>query len=217
MKGKAKNAEEKNTKEQIMDAAIDLFSQKGYDAVSMRDIARAVSIRESSIYNHFKGKDDIMDTITGFFIAELSKFDPSEVPMEAMLEKFGPEGYMDAAGRAYMQYIRGPRMEKIWRLISIELYRNKRVRDFFKTTMIGVPLRSWEETFQKMIDLGYIREYDVQQLAREFFYYCLYLYFEYFFLNYEESGYEAFVDSVMDNLSAHIKFMFEKIKVPEAA
>ncbi len=83
----ARFAGEKGTKEQILDAAIDLFSQKGYDAVSIRDIARAVGIRESSIYNHYKGKEDILDTIMNFFMIELSKPDPDEVPMEVMLRE----------------------------------------------------------------------------------------------------------------------------------
>ena len=208
---------EKGTKEQIMDAAIDLFSQKGYDAVSIRDIARAVGIRESSIYNHFKGKEDIMDSIMDFFIAELSKYDPADVPMEPALAKYGPEGFMDMAGRAYMERLKNPRMEKIWRLIAIELYRNRKIRDFFKTTMIEVPLQAWEQTFRQMMDLGYIREYDTRLLAKEFFNYCLYIFFDYFFLRYEDATYESFVDGIMDNLSGHIRFMFEKVKIEGVA
>lgn len=48
--------EEKNTRELIMQEALDLFAAKGYAAVSMRDIAAAVGIRASSIYHHFSGK-----------------------------------------------------------------------------------------------------------------------------------------------------------------
>ena len=217
MKNKEQNAGEKGTRGQIMDAAIDLFSQRGYEAVSIRDIARAVGIRESSIYNHYKGKEDIMDSITSYFIAELSKFSLDETSMGALLEKYGPEGFMDMAGRAYMEYIKGPRMEKIWRLIAIELYRNEKVRDFFRTTILAAPLQAWEQMFRRMMDLGYIREYDARLLAREFFYYCMYLYFEYFFLDYDKLGYETFVDSIMDSLSDHIRFMFEKVKVEEVA
>jgi AcrR family transcriptional regulator len=207
---------EKGTKEQILDAAIDLFSQKGYDAVSIRDIARAVGIRESSIYNHYKGKEAIMDSIFEYFIAELSKPDPDDVPMEVMLEKYGPEGFMNVGGRAFMERINDPRIDKIWRLMSIELYRNTKVRDFFKTTMVGFTLQAWEQTFRKMMDLGYIRECDARLLAKEFTYYVLYLYFEHFFLNYEVSESISFVDGIMDNLSGHIKFMFDAIKVKEA-
>ncbi len=176
-----------------------------------------MGIRESSIYNHYKGKEDLMDSITGFFIAELSKYNPEDVPMEPILKQYGPEGFMDIAGRTYLERLKNPRMEKIWRLIAIELYRNRKVRDFFKTTMVEVPLQSWDQTFRQMMDLGYIREYDTRLLAREFFNYCLYIFFEYFFLRYEDETYDTFVDSIMDNLSDHIRFMFEKVKIEEAA
>ena len=51
------------TREKILSEALNLFSIKGYDPVSIRDIAAAVGIKESSIYNHFKNKQDIFDSI----------------------------------------------------------------------------------------------------------------------------------------------------------
>ncbi|HEY3273934.1 MAG TPA: hypothetical protein VGJ92_09240, partial [Methanocella sp.] len=71
--------------------------------------------------------------------------------------------------------------------------------------------------FQKMMDLGYIRQCDAHRLANEFFYYCIYLYFDYFFLRYDEVTYDEFIDSMIDNLSDHIRFMFESVKIREAA
>jgi AcrR family transcriptional regulator len=217
MKHSAKIAGEKNTREQIMDAAIDLFAQKGYDAVSIREIARAVGIRESSIYNHYKGKEDIMDSIINFFVIELSKPDPDEVPMEVMLQKYAPDEYLIVAGTAYMTRLKEERVGKVWRLISIELYRNKKVRDFFKTTMMEFPLQAWEQTFRKMMDLGYIQEYDARQLAAEFFYYCIFLFFDYFYLRYDEVTYDEFIDGMIDNLRDHIRFMFEKLTIKAVA
>jgi AcrR family transcriptional regulator len=46
--------------EQTLDRAARLFAEKGYDAVSMRDIADAVEIRSSSLYHHFSGKERIL-------------------------------------------------------------------------------------------------------------------------------------------------------------
>ncbi len=40
-----------------------MFSIKGYDAVTIREIASEVGIKESSIYNHFKNKQDILNKI----------------------------------------------------------------------------------------------------------------------------------------------------------
>src|SRR5262245_18574541 len=48
------------TRESILEAALDLFAAHGYAGTSMRKLARAVGIRESSIYNHFAGKDEII-------------------------------------------------------------------------------------------------------------------------------------------------------------
>lgn len=42
------------TKELILKKALDMFAKSGYDSVSIRDIAKAVNIKESSIYYHFK-------------------------------------------------------------------------------------------------------------------------------------------------------------------
>lgn len=48
-----------STKNKILDQALRLFSEAGYAGTSIRQLARAVGLRESSIYNHFSGKEDI--------------------------------------------------------------------------------------------------------------------------------------------------------------
>ena len=51
------------TKEAILHKSLYLFSQKGYSATSIREIASAVGIKESSIYAHFSGKEDIFRSV----------------------------------------------------------------------------------------------------------------------------------------------------------
>ena len=55
--------QQKNTKNQILDASLKLFSEKSFHGASIRNIARAIEKRESSIYNHFKSKEDIFAQI----------------------------------------------------------------------------------------------------------------------------------------------------------
>ena len=55
------------TKKSIFDNAIKLFTQKGYENVSINDIANSVGIRQSAVYNHFNSKQEILDTIYGFY------------------------------------------------------------------------------------------------------------------------------------------------------
>ncbi len=208
--------DELNTKERILDAAIDLVSRKGFDAMSIREIAREVGIRESSIYNHFKSKDEILDTIIEYFITELSRSYPGEVPMETLLAQYGAKGFMNVASRAYLQRLNRPRIAKIWRIISIELSHNTKIRVFFKKVMVETPVMSWEQTFRMMMDLGYIRESDTNVLAREFFYYCVYLLFDYFVISFNDSTYCNFTEGMLHDLSGHIEFMFDKIEIKGA-
>ncbi|MYH58802.1 MAG: TetR/AcrR family transcriptional regulator [Boseongicola sp. SB0675_bin_26] len=58
--------ESKDTKAKIRKAALRLFAERGYNAVSMRDLAEAVGMRQGGLYNHFEGKQallsDLMET-----------------------------------------------------------------------------------------------------------------------------------------------------------
>lgn len=50
-------------KEEIIKTAAKLFKEKGYSAVTMRDLAKAVNIKAASLYNHIDSKQDILKTI----------------------------------------------------------------------------------------------------------------------------------------------------------
>mgnify|MGYP003666330809 FL=1 len=50
-------------KEEIVAVASGLFKEKGYSAVSMRDIAQAMNMKAASLYNHISGKQEILSTL----------------------------------------------------------------------------------------------------------------------------------------------------------
>ncbi|MCB0558816.1 MAG: TetR/AcrR family transcriptional regulator [Lewinellaceae bacterium] len=55
---------QKKTKKQIIhEAAVRLFRDKGYSATSMRDLADAVNLKASSLYNHISSKEEILKNI----------------------------------------------------------------------------------------------------------------------------------------------------------
>lgn len=53
----------KDTKERILTVALDMFSKKGYGAVSLSDIAGELGITKAAIYKHYGSKRDIFDSI----------------------------------------------------------------------------------------------------------------------------------------------------------
>ena len=52
-----------NTKQDILEAALDLFSVQGFEATSISQIAGAVGIRKASLYSHFESKQAILDAL----------------------------------------------------------------------------------------------------------------------------------------------------------
>ena len=54
---------QKDTRQKILDKALELFSARGYDPVSVGEIAKAVGIKAPSLYNHFPSKQAIFDAI----------------------------------------------------------------------------------------------------------------------------------------------------------
>ena len=52
-----------NTKQEILNAALDLFSVQGFEATSISQIANAVGIRKASLYSHFENKQAILVAI----------------------------------------------------------------------------------------------------------------------------------------------------------
>ena len=47
-------------KEEIIHVASQLFKDRGYSAVSMRDIAKELGIKAASLYNHIEGKQELL-------------------------------------------------------------------------------------------------------------------------------------------------------------
>ncbi len=55
------------TKWEIFEVAVNLFANRGYASVGVRDIASVVGIKSASIYNHFENKDAILDRVFEHF------------------------------------------------------------------------------------------------------------------------------------------------------
>ena len=70
------------TKDKILIEALSLFSVSGFSGVSVRDIAKAVGIRESAIYKHYKNKQQLFDTIVEVSVGRIDSL------QEELISKF---------------------------------------------------------------------------------------------------------------------------------
>ena len=52
-----------STRERILDAAADLFVEKGFAATSLREIAERVGVTKAALYYHFTSKDELLSAL----------------------------------------------------------------------------------------------------------------------------------------------------------
>lgn len=203
---------EKTTKEKIFDVAVDLFSIKGFDAVSIREIARAVGIRESSIYNHYNNKEAILDSILQYFINEMSGESLPLKDIEKYLDK-SPELFYQAGSNLYKELIYSEDLLKIFRLAFIEMYHNDKIKIFVKEQIIEAPVYGWTQIFQLMKFKNLIKENsDCEQLAKSYYYHGFYLLVEHFVFNYPEKN-NKFLDEFFNEMNTHMELLLAAVKV----
>ncbi len=207
----SQNEAKKTTKEKIFDASVDLFSKKGFSDVSVREIAKEAGIREGSIYNHYKNKEAILDAIINYFKSEFNK---SSLPEEegANLMDQGPEVFFVGGAKMFMDRINIPQMEKIWRLVCIETYRNEKIREFFNKEILEEPIAGLENIFKIMIEKKMIKPVDPRTLAYEYWSFAIFLFFEYFILKYHED-FDSYMNQGLEKMIEHTRFMLDAVKI----
>lgn len=75
-----------DTSNRIKAAASELFVQRGYDGVSIREIAKEVGIKENSLYNHFNNKSGILEALYNDFIIMARETKPSLDELDKKLD-----------------------------------------------------------------------------------------------------------------------------------
>lgn len=63
MAARPKASEARDTRAEILDAALELFADKGYFGVSIRDVARATGVGVSALYHHFPSKEALFEGV----------------------------------------------------------------------------------------------------------------------------------------------------------
>ena len=60
------------TKSFFLEQALMLFQKRGYEAVTMRELAKACDSSLGSFYYHFKNKEELLNAVVGLYIAQLN-------------------------------------------------------------------------------------------------------------------------------------------------
>lgn len=165
-----------NTKERILHEALELFSIRGYEAVSMRDISSAVGIRESSLYKHYAGKQGILEAIIKMAKEAIDEI-YRQLNVPEVEEMNGLERYMQMTiediarlcTHMLIKQMENETVAKFRQLLTIEQYKNTEMKTLFIQLFMERPLSYQEKVFDFLLEQRILEGESGRMLAIELF------------------------------------------------
>jgi AcrR family transcriptional regulator len=154
-----------STKKKILDEALTLFAEKGYDGTGVDLIAERVGIKGPSLYKHYKGKEEILNALI-------------DVAEERYEEMFGSEKNIGKIPKDREEFIkatmerisftmRDPMIRKIRMLLVQEQFRNERISEVTTRHQLDGIQRMFAKIIKGMMDEGIVKNDDPELLAVE--------------------------------------------------
>ena len=196
-----------DTKERILETALELFAQSGYLGTSMSDIAGALSITKGALYKHYASKQEILDSI----VEKMNKMDYERAEKYEMPET-EPDGFAEAYLQTPIEKIRTYSIAQFdhWtkehfssnfrKMLTLEQYREPRLAQLYHDYLATGPVAYMAAIFRKLTD----SDEAAMQLALEFY--------GPMFLLYSVYDGAAQKESVAPQLLAHIDRFIAKIE-----
>lgn len=157
------------TKERILKNALDMFARSGYDSVSIRDIAAAVDIKESSIYYHFKNKQDILDSLVlqyQNYTSELIKMLQDSMHAMDTERSFSWDWLQEYY---FEKYLFDSFCNQMMRFMMIEQFHNEQMQMLYNHFLFELPKEIQTGAFTKLARLGIMEKQQAQRLGNDFF------------------------------------------------
>lgn len=167
---------DKSTKQRILEETLKLFAQKGYEGVSMREIAAAVGIKGASIYNHFRGKEEIFQ---GIFEEITKRYENVAMILEIPIEEttHAAESFLDLgeqelthmAKEMFDFFARDEFVVRFRRMLVGEQNRSQLAAETLKGYYFDAPIQYQAKLFEKMQQCEAFQGYDPKTMALHFY------------------------------------------------
>ena len=168
--------ERKNTKQIISDEALNLFSTNGYDGVTVKDIAKAVGIKDSSLYKHFKSKQEIYDSLlkemNERFDEAVSLYRLPQGEIKKVAQEYGRNDLVwlkQACKIVFLFFLNDPKASRFRKMLMIEQYKNSAAAKALRSWFMDSAIQFQTELFTEMIAQGYFRDGPADIIALQFY------------------------------------------------
>ena len=153
----------KDTKERILAAALDMFSQNGYAGTNIRELTASLGLVKSGLYKHFESKEEIWNTLLDEMIAYYDEHFGSPEHLPPAPDSL--EALVDMTMQMVNFTIHDEKVIKTRKVLTIEQFRDDRASDLATKHFLTGLKDMFTPVFKDMMGKGLIRQDDPEMLA----------------------------------------------------
>ena len=160
-----------NTKQEILEASLELFSVQGFEATSISQIAGAVGIRKASLYSHFENKQAILDALVKEVLEQYAAHSIfARTNQEKVADNFPMTS--DVAVQMIQGQIRyilhDPSISRARKMLVIEQFQNPELAKLQTKQNYSDVLQYFTGLMKQLIRQGMLAEDDPEIMAAQF-------------------------------------------------
>ena len=153
----------RDTKDRILAAALDLFSQNGYAGTNIRELTASLGLVKSGLYKHFESKEEIWNALLDHMIAYYDERFGSAEHLPPVPDSL--EGLVMMTMQMVDFTIHDEKVVKTRKLLTIEQFRDERARALATRHFLTGLMDMFTPIFAGMMKKGLLRENDPAMLA----------------------------------------------------
>jgi len=163
---------ETGTKHKILKTAAKMFSERGYDKVTMREIARDVGINSASIYYHFPSKEDILKSLYRLYSEQRRDNSPDLNELMRLAETEHPHKVLMKSEFHYDDDKKREMLDRILVIAARELCSDPESELFIRENIFDNITTILRPLLLRLIELEKIKPFNVDDFLKVVSYYC---------------------------------------------
>ena len=160
-----------NKKQEIQEAALELFSVQGFEATSISQIASAVGIRKASLYSHFENKQAVLDALVQEVLEQYGKhslFARTDWEKDAGSAPQTPDAAVQMIQGQIRYILHDPTISRARKMLVIEQFQNPELAKLQTKQNYSDVLGYFTGLMKQLIRQGVLAEDDPEIMAAQF-------------------------------------------------
>ena len=157
-----------NTRDLIIQEALKLFSERGFAAVSMRDLADAVGISASTIYHYYESKQVLFQDMIRQATALTARSRDMFFRVLHQTARVEREPFVRAGILFVTGYLHHEKIDPLLRMLESERFHNADAEAAWQRMLFTDPIAHEAKAFETLAGRGELREADATRLAGEY-------------------------------------------------